>query len=88
MIILQKNVKEKRENSGEDINSIRPYLQLLIQRTKELQTEVFEIIHYFIISLHMNILLLYYVLLMYYFSYFVYRSNKIFQKNIKTELSI
>lgn len=44
MIILQKNVKEKRENSGEDINSIRPYLQLLIQRTKELQTEVFEII--------------------------------------------
>lgn len=41
MIILQKNVKEKRENSSEDINSIRPYLQLLIQRTKELQTEVY-----------------------------------------------
>lgn len=40
MVILQKNVKEKRENSGEDINSIRPYLQLLIQRTKELQTEI------------------------------------------------
>lgn len=82
MIILQKNVKEKRENSGEDINSIRPYLQLLIQRTKELQTEVFKIIliayEYFI-----TILLLYY-----YLSYFVYRSNKIFQKNIKTELCI
>lgn len=81
MIILQKNVKEKRENSGEDINSIRPYLQLLIQKTKELQTEVFEII--FIAYEYLII-----ILLMYYFSYFVYRSNKIFQKNIKTELSI
>lgn len=82
MIILQKNVKEKRENSGEDINSIRPYLQLLIQRTKELQTEVFKII---LIAYEYLITIL---LLYYYLSYFVYRSNKIFQKNIKTELCI
>lgn len=82
MVILQKNVKEKRENSGEDINSIRPYLQLLIQRTKELQTEVFEII--FIAYKYLIIILLIY----YYLSYFIYRLNKIFQKNIKTELYI
>lgn len=82
MVILQKNVKEKRENSGEDINSIRPYLQLLIQRTKELQTEVFEII--FIAYKYLIIISLIY----YYLSYFIYRSNKIFQKNIKTELYI
>lgn len=83
MIILQKNVKEKRENSGEDINSIRPYLQLLIQRTKELQTEVFKII---LIAYHEYLITI--LLLYYYLSYFVYRSNKIFQKNIKTELCI
>ena len=40
MIVLQNSIREKRENFGKEVSTIRPLLQLLIQRTKELQTEV------------------------------------------------
>ncbi|CAL7938675.1 unnamed protein product [Xylocopa violacea] len=40
MAALQKTVREKRESAAEEINTIRPLLQLLIQRTKELQVEI------------------------------------------------
>ncbi|XP_017790434.1 PREDICTED: CDK5 regulatory subunit-associated protein 3 [Habropoda laboriosa] len=40
MITLQKTIKEKRESAADEANTIRPLLQLLIQKTKELQTEI------------------------------------------------
>ncbi|KAK9299048.1 hypothetical protein QLX08_007798 [Tetragonisca angustula] len=40
MIVLQNSIREKRENFGKEVSTIRPLLQLLIQRTKELQTEI------------------------------------------------
>ncbi|KOX75784.1 CDK5 regulatory subunit-associated protein 3, partial [Melipona quadrifasciata] len=40
MIVLQNSMREKRENFAKEVSIIRPLLQLLIQRTKELQTEV------------------------------------------------
>ncbi|XP_017892244.1 CDK5 regulatory subunit-associated protein 3 [Ceratina calcarata] len=40
MIGLQKCTREKREKAAEEANAVRPLLQLLIQRTKELQTEI------------------------------------------------
>lgn len=40
MIVLQNSMREKRENFAKEVSIIRPLLQLLIQRTKELQTEI------------------------------------------------
>ncbi|CAK9823607.1 CDK5RAP3-like protein [Anthophora retusa] len=40
MIGLQKAMKEKRESAADEANTIRPLLQLLIQKTKELQTQI------------------------------------------------
>ncbi|KAF3425618.1 hypothetical protein E2986_13097 [Frieseomelitta varia] len=40
MIVLQNSMREKRENFAKEVSTIRPLLQLLIQRTKELQTEI------------------------------------------------
>nr|XP_012137613.1 PREDICTED: CDK5 regulatory subunit-associated protein 3 [Megachile rotundata] len=40
MTALQKNMREKREATAEQAAAVRPLLQLLIQRTKELQAEI------------------------------------------------
>ena len=40
MIALQKSVREKREATAEQAATLRPLLQLLVQRTKELQSEI------------------------------------------------
>lgn len=45
MIALQKNVREKRKATADQAATLRPLLQLLIQRTKELQLEVSIIIY-------------------------------------------
>ncbi|XP_060829131.1 CDK5 regulatory subunit-associated protein 3 [Bombus pascuorum] len=40
MIALQKSVREKREKCAQEVTIVRPLLQLLIQRTKEIQVEI------------------------------------------------
>lgn len=40
MLALQKTVQRKREEAIEQANALRPHLQLIIQRTKELQAQI------------------------------------------------
>ncbi|XP_076625123.1 CDK5 regulatory subunit-associated protein 3 isoform X1 [Colletes latitarsis] len=40
MVVLQRTMRRKREKTAEEANALRPLLQLVIQRTKELQAEI------------------------------------------------
>ena len=62
MIALQKSVREKREKCAQEVTTVRPLLQFLIQRTKGLQVEVSAII--FVNKFH---LLAYIYLLIFFF---------------------
>lgn len=43
MIALQRTVREKRHTAVEEADTLRPILQLLVQKTKELQAQVITI---------------------------------------------
>lgn len=49
MVTQQKSMRQKQEDAQNQIDKLRPLLKLVIQRTKELQTEVciFVVSQYF-----------------------------------------
>lgn len=46
MVFQQESVRQKREDARNQIGKLRPLLKLVIQRTKELQTEVRHLYSY------------------------------------------
>lgn len=44
MVASQNTVRQKKENAAKEANTLRPLLQLIIRRTKELQSEVLVVL--------------------------------------------
>lgn len=46
MVIQQESMRQKQEDAQNQIDKLRPLLKLVVQRTRELQTEVCYAVHF------------------------------------------